>query len=510
VRAWARLATPTVVVFVNAVAFWFIRPNVPDLWAARARASAVRHGVGLTYWFSWFGGSTPANYSVITPYVSAKLGTELVAAAAAVVLIAIVTVLVVNTPRPQLAAMTAAFAVVVNLWCGRVPFLLGCAFGAAALLCVQRRAKVGAAVLSVGAVLASPVAGVFLCLALPGVVLTGSLRRYRMAALVAAASAGTALVTLAVVFGTPGTEPFPAYLLGEIALILALMYWSAPSDHVRVTLLASGVAAVVLYIVPTGLGANLSRLALFGLPPAVVAVSRRPARILTMLVTPILVLGLLSSASAIRSAISPGSSADYYAPLAAEMDALPAADYRLELVGARHAAYAALLDHAVLARGWETQEDHVLAGRLEQPSLDAQTYRGWLDDNAVGFVAVNLPGGNTPEGRLIADDRPGYLRPIWRSAHWQLFAVARRRPIVAMPAKLTASTQSALTVRIPCTCRAVLRIRWSKFLHVAPDLARGTPDSIEDTYAPMLGRGLDGWTTLATNRAGTYVLTGSL
>ena len=68
---------PSLVAVVNGVLFVLLRPDVNDLWAARARASAVLHGVGLTYWFSWFGGgSTPGNYSVVTPYLSAYLGTE--------------------------------------------------------------------------------------------------------------------------------------------------------------------------------------------------------------------------------------------------------------------------------------------------------------------------------------------------------------------------------------------------------------------------------------------------
>src|SRR6476469_3074783 len=123
----ARKHGPTVLVLVNAVAFCIVRPGVPDLWAARARASAVGHGVGLTYWFSWFGGSTPGNYSVITPYLCAQLGTELVAAAA-VVVTAVATALLRGTARPEVAAYVAAFGVLGNLWCGRVPFLVGSAF----------------------------------------------------------------------------------------------------------------------------------------------------------------------------------------------------------------------------------------------------------------------------------------------------------------------------------------------------------------------------------------------
>ena len=65
--------------------FCVARPDVGDLQAALARESAARHGVGLTYWFKWFGGgSTPGNYSVITPTLSAWFGTVLVGVVATV------------------------------------------------------------------------------------------------------------------------------------------------------------------------------------------------------------------------------------------------------------------------------------------------------------------------------------------------------------------------------------------------------------------------------------------
>ena len=70
---------PTAVAAANAFAFFAVRPNVGDLQAALARQSAATHGVGLVGWFQWFGGgSTPGNYSVITPYLSSLLGATLV------------------------------------------------------------------------------------------------------------------------------------------------------------------------------------------------------------------------------------------------------------------------------------------------------------------------------------------------------------------------------------------------------------------------------------------------
>ncbi len=506
-----RAHAPTAFVLVNAVAFYLVRPGVPDLWAARARASAVGHGVGLGYWFGWFGGSTPGNYSVITPYLSAKLGTELVAALAAVAITAMVTVLVRDTARPQAAAFVAAFGVVSNLWCGRVPFLLGSAFAVAALLCVQRRTRAAAAALAVLSVLASPVAGAFLCLGLSGVVFTARLRQYRTTAWCAVAGAAATLIALAALFGAPGTEPYPFHLIGEVVLLLALMLVSAPPDHLRVTLLTAGLAAFAAFLVPNGMGSNVARLALFCLPPAAVALSRRPDRALAVLSAPVLVLSAFSSQSAILSAANPGSSTAYYAPLAGELDTLPAmTDYRLELVGAKHAAYAALLDHATLARGWETQQDRALNAQVNARSLDVRSFRDWLDDNAVGYVAVNLPGGTTPEARLVAHAGPGLLRPIWRSAHWELFGVTGPTPIVGMPAVLTASSQSALTVQVPCRCTVPLHVRWSRFLAVEASLPNDTADSIEDAAHATLVSDREGWTMLSANRAGTYVLSGSL
>src|SRR5947209_4881855 len=144
-RPQAREVAPTAFVLINAIGFYLLRPGVPDLWAARARAFAAGHGVGLTYWFGWFGGSTPGNYSVLTPYVCSALGTEAATAIAAVATSALATVLLRTTRRPTAAAFVAAFGVVINLWCGRVAFLVGAALAVAALLFVMRRRTVPAA-----------------------------------------------------------------------------------------------------------------------------------------------------------------------------------------------------------------------------------------------------------------------------------------------------------------------------------------------------------------------------
>ena len=509
----ARVA-PVAFVAVNAVVFWLVRPDVPDLWAARARAAAAAHGVGLTYWFSWFGGSVPGGYSVMTPFLSAVAGAEVVAAVAAVAVSTTAVPLLLGTRRPTAAAWVAAIAVVTNLWCGRVPFLLGAAFAVPSLLMVLRRRPVAAGALAVLSVAASPVAGAFLVLVLSGALLTRGLRQHRASALVTGGCGLGSLALVAILFGSPGPEPFPPYLLAESLAAVALMLLLGTSRHLRVTLVVSAAAALVVFAVPNGLGANFARLALFCLPAAAVALSPRRRAAVAALVAPIIVLGGLTSVSAAQSAAKPGSHPSYYAALAAELDTRPGlADHRLELVSPGWAAYAVLAGQAMLARGWETQSTRALDAVVYSRSLDAAGYRAWLDDNAVGYVAINTGGSaSTPEARLVGSGRLGFLRLVWSHASWRLYHVRRATPVVEAPARLDAWSQAAIRVRVPRAGQTLVRVRWSRFLTASPLLPAATAGSQAnrgDGYHPTLSPGPGGWTTLVTNRPGTYVLTGA-
>lgn len=501
-RAGGLLLSAPLFVVVNAVVFVLLRPGVPDLWAARARASAAADGVGLTYWFGWFGGSTPGGYSVLAPYLCAWAGTEVVAAVCAVAIGGLAPLLLGDTRRPVAASWMAAVGVVVNLWCGRVPFLLGTACAVGAVLFVRRRRRIPAGLLAVLTALASPVAGAFLGLALSGVLLAPATRAYRATALSATACAFGALAAIALAFGAPGPEPFPAYLLAEVGVALLLMSLATPrGGHLRITLVVSGVAALVVFSVPNGLGANFVRLALFWLPAVAVASSPVRSRVVVLLMAPILVFAGLTSVSAAQSASRPASHAAYYAALAAKLDSLPdVGNHRLELVNVPHAAYAALLGHAPLARGWETQRDRALNAELHDGSLGSLEYRSWLKANAVGYVAIDGIG-RSDEARLVLGGRLPDLREVWREDSWRLYQVLDATPIVDSPAILTSATQAAISVHVPCACRTLVRVRWSRFL-------TASPPSADDADAPTLAASAAGWTTLTTDRPGTYVLRG--
>ncbi len=515
---WQRLApaAPTLVLAANAVAFFLLRPDVNDLWAARARASAVSHGVGLTYWFSWFGGgTTPGNYSVLTPSLSAALGCELVVAVAAVAVTALGTVAVRHTRRPLAAAWVLAVVTAANLWSGRVPFLLGAAFALGALLALQRRHRTGTVLLTVLAVLSSPVPGAFLVLGLSGTFITTRTREWRPIIAWCASSALVAALAVALVFGTPGPEPFGFRLALGTCVGLALLYLARPADHLRTTILWSFPIVLAVFALPNGMGSNVTRFVWFCLPVAVVATSTRGRRLVALLLTPVVAAGVWGTVRDLRSATLPISSVGFYQPLATELDRIPdVRSYRVEVVNhGAHAAYDALLDHALLARGWETQADTALNRALHTDPLDATTYKVWLDNNAVGYVAlpaVSVSGYS--EYDLVRSGRAGYLRPIWRSTDWTLYEVTHPTPIAGAPARVVRHSQSALTVSLPCRCTVNVRVRYSKFLQATlerPNAGRRQGAATRRVTATLRDDGT-GWTTLAAPRPGRYTLTGSI
>ena len=513
-RVDGRLLVPTLFAAVNAVAFLIVRPDVNDLWAARARASAMADGVGLTYWFSWFGGgSTPGNYSVLTPTLSALVGSELLVALAALAVTVVGTVALRGTRRQSAGAWVLAYVASVNLWSGRVPFLVGGVAALGAIITLRHGKRAATVALTLLSILLSPVCGAFLALGLSGTYLTTATRQWRPIIAWCVGSAAAALLGVAVVFGTPGPEPFSTGLALQVVISLGLLWVARPPGHLRTTIQWSVVVVIALYLVPNGMGSNYARFVWFCLPVVVVATTRRP-RLTAVLLIPILLWGTSGTLTDLRNAARPISSVGYYLPLADQLDrAADLANYRVEVVNhGAHAGYDALLGRVMLARGWETQEDVELNTALTEDPLDPVTYKVWLDNNAVGYVALpSTTVRSYPEYDLVASGDAPYLREIWHTPQWRLFQVEHPIPIVSPPATIVGHTQSTLTVDVSCRCTVNVRIRYSKFLDAARRVPAGS--------TPRPGRGAakavvadDGshWTTITTTVPGRYVLSGSL
>ncbi|MGN6607167.1 MAG: hypothetical protein ACTHMS_09195 [Jatrophihabitans sp.] len=494
---WRRLGLPLLVTALHAVLFVVIQPEVPDLEAALARGEAAAHGVGLTYWFQWFGGgSPPAQYSVLSPWLSAWLTAPVVGALATLACTPLADRLLVRTAHRSLGVWVTVATAGCSLWSGRIAFALGAAFALVALVGMRERRPVVAVVGVLGAAASSPVAAAFLAVGLGAAGLTDPKRR-RLAWTLGAVALAT-LGTVAVLFGSPGPATFRLPSVLGIVGCGVLLLLARPHRAVRMVVVATVVAAPVVMLVPNGLGSSLGRLAYIALPVAVAATASVSRRFAVLLVAPAVVAGGLMTVHDVRVATRPAAEPSYYDGLRAELlhvRDLP--QYRLEVVQSRsfHTASYALLDRAALATGWETQTLNRYDAVLTSARLDASRYRSWLDDNAVGYLAFDRrsPDRIDREYLLVAHGL-GYLRPVWRDATWTLYRVSRPTPIVAAPARLLTATQSTLTFRSPCACTVHVRVRYSEYL----DVDRG------GTIAPAP----DGWTVLSVPAPGTYELAG--
>ena len=494
-------------VVVNSVAFLFVRPGVNDLWAARARASAASHGVGLGYWFSWFGGgATPGNYSVLTPYVSAVVGAEVLGVISALGIVAAAWIALRHSRHASWALMIVAIGASANLWSGRIPFLFGSVFAVLAFGAVRVKRPIPAAALSILSVFCSPVSGAFIGLGLAGTFISEPTKDYRRICTTTVAAVGAALVFVAVAFGNPGAENFSIWLTLEILGGLVLCLWAAPAPWVRTTIWLSFVVVILLFLIPNGLGSNIMRWGWFYVPVAVIATSSRRLPIALLLVATMVGAGVQSTAQDLANSTDPTAATAFYKPLANELDTIgDLTSYRVEVIShgfseGSHAGDDALLNHAMLARGWETQEDEAYNSILGSPSLTAVSFKVWLDNNAVGYVAIpRRTVKSSPEYDVVADGTP-YLTQVWESEDWQLFRVTSPTPIIEKPATVLHRSQARLVVNIPCACAISVRLRYSKFLEAAT--ASGMAATVADDGS--------GWTVLTTRAAGQYVLEGHL
>jgi hypothetical protein len=497
---------PSLVGALNALACIIVAPNVNDIFAANARESAVLHGVGLKYWFGWFGGgSTPGNYSVLTPYLSAAIGAITLAGIATAAITPVAWLALRESAHPVAGAWVVAFTAGLNLWCGRVPFALGCLMSVAMIVFVMRRRVWVAATFGVLAVASSPVSGAFVLIALAGVFLTRP--PWRRICVQACAPIGVSLLVVAFLFGQPGPETFSFVQLLQLEGALGFMLLAASPDWLRTSIWLTLIAGPVIFVVPNGLGDNILRFAWYCLPAAVVATSLRRLRIALFAVSAALALSTKQSVGDVFAGAQQTASPGYYTSLEKELGSLRSSllTYRLEVVDdGTHTADSVLLDHAMLARGYEYQEDNALNKILASKSLNDTEYKVWLDNNAVGYVAIaGTHRKLTPEYALVSTNRPDYLSAVWHDDKWTVYRVHDPNPIVKKPVTVVAFSQSALVLRVPCACAFTVRVRKPANLHAVT--TRPKESRTPGVTAKLKDDGF-GWTTMTTTKPGTYTL----
>ena len=432
-------ALAAVLAVVAAVAGW----RGGDLPAALYRITLF-HRHGLTLWDSqWYGGHWTLDYSVIFAPLAGVIGLHLTEIAAVAVAAFSFDRLVVGRygRSARLGSIAFALGTLVQVAIGQLPFLMGEAFGLAALWAATRRRWGIAAVLAACAALASPLAGAFVGLAVGAwLVSQWPVDRARLIPLVGAALVPVAALSL--LFPGQGAMPFPFkdFAFELVVFGLALAFLPRSSRVLRIGVGLYLVAFVFAFVLHTPVGGNIERLGeAFG--PAVVAVALWPVRrvLLAVIAVPLVILQWAPAIAAIsRNAVDPSNNQAYFTPLVSYLTDHANPPGRVEIVPTLlhwEAAYAA--PSVRLARGWERQLDTADNAIFYTPgALTPASYQAWLLANGVRFVALpdaKLDYAGKAEGQLVLAGVPG-LHQVWHDKHWRVFGVAGATGIVSGPA----------------------------------------------------------------------------
>ena len=487
---------PALVLAGALVLVWLlVDPRTPDLAAQVYRVGLYRK-VGFAVWDEhWYAGHHLPGYSLLFPPLGALLGTR--AAGGLCVLASSSLFAVLLAGRYGRGARWGALAFVVaalgDVWLGRLAFALGVAIALGAVLAYVRGPWPLAALLAALAAAGSPVAGLLLGLAaLAGAVYERSLRPL----LVLAVPAALIVLPLSALFPEGGTEPFPflSFLAtAGVVLLFSTAVW-------RVDRLLRIVGPLYLFIcvgcllIPSPIGSNIERFGVLLAAPLLLAARPR--------------LGLLGSVALVAIGVwvlwgpvretaavdpSPATSASYYVPVERFLDGLRGGPVRIEVPFTRsHWEAAWLAPKVSLARGWEKQLDERYDRPLLGGHLNAASYRGWLDREAVSYVALpdaELDPSSAVEGRLIEAGLP-YLKLVSRSRHWRIYAVADPWPIVTGPAVLTSLGHESFALVARAAGTIEVRIHDTRYwtLVAGRGCVGGGPEGFTRVRAAAAGR----------------------
>jgi hypothetical protein len=450
---WPRVA-PVLTAGLLAAVYVIVSPPTQDLAAHLFRAQLfAQQGFGLWNDY-WYGGHHILGYSVLFPAISALLTPQLAAALAATATAAVFEPLVRRHfgERAWLGAALFGAATAINLYTGRLPLAFGALPALAAIAALDRGHTASAAGLAFLSALCSPVAALFAALAAAGYALGAALPGRRIAAALPGAAVAVAALApvalLAIAFPEGGTEPFGATTLVPVLVVCAVTVVAAPrtAPALRAGAVVYALATVILFVIPSPVGSNIARLGtLLAAPLAALIWWRRRAVLLALAAPALLYIGWQAPVRDVAAvAGDPSTTTAYYQPLLRFLTAQPGGrmrEFRVEIPFTNsHWEADRVAARVPLARGWERQLDVADNPVFYDGRLNAATYERWLHRNAVRYVALpdaRLDYSARAEGALIRGGL-AYLRPVMRSAHWRVFAVADPTPIAQGAATLTA------------------------------------------------------------------------
>ncbi|MEV5317098.1 MFS transporter [Streptomyces sp. NPDC052687] len=518
-----------------------------DLAAQDAWAEFVGRHPDSAYNLAWYGGMHPVSYSVVSPYLMSVLGVRTTMMIAGTLSAGLLTMILVRSRAvraPLWPALAGVFGLLGNAASGRVTFGLGTLFALAAVAAVfcwpyrwrhKRWAKaLCAAPLAALATMSSPVAGLFVGL----VAVALFLQKRRPGAWALGLGPSVVVAVSAWAFPFSGTQPmaFGSAVLPMLYALLVFLLVPREWVTVRITSAVYFLAVLLVWLISSQIGSNITRLAMLFAGVALVAAlpftvprSRKWYALVVSFAGFVGWIGFKSVDDVVHT--TPRASwARELAPLVNELQQVGAGKGRVEVVpAASHREASALAPYVNLARGWNRQADMERNPLFYDDTLNSANYHLWLKRWAVHFVVLpkDEPDGDggQRERELVQRGLP-YLEQIWGDANWQLFRVKNPTPLADPPATVERAEQGEMTLRVGRPGRILIRVPYSPWLQLVDaegkgvegpretEESRSRPEGEPKTYENVNGCLMeteedeegDTWTLLLAPRAGTYRL----
>jgi hypothetical protein len=215
-------------------------------------------------------------------------------------------------------------------------------------------------------------------------------------------------------------------------------------------------------------GSNATRLGpLIAGPLAALLWWRRRTVALLVALLPLLYLQWQAPVRDVRTADDNGEvTFPYFQPMMSYLSRQPGPPFRIEIPFTLfHWEAYEVAPEFPLARGWERQLDTKYNALFYGGRLAADRYDAWLHQLAVRYVAVadaDLDYSARQEVALIDRGLP-FLRLVYRSRHWRVYAVADPTPIAQGSATLSDLGPNWMTLHAHATGKTLIRVRWSPY-----------------------------------------------
>jgi hypothetical protein len=450
------------------------------------RTFLVRDGA-LVWDNFWYAGTYPlASYSLLYYFPAALVGNlPLVFAAAVASTVLFASIVLREWGRAALwPARVFGVLAAAPMFTGLYAYSLGFTAMLATLKLLQLRRLRLAAVVAALTVGFSPLAFAFLCLIVGAYAISGRkiARRHVWFGVGLGVAAGIELLALVLFPAATGSYPFHWVDFVSVLVVTSLGLLVARNARGAGPLVAFyalwGLGSVVVFIVPSPLGDNWTRLSAFVFPIMLLSASLagfRPRRLVVLALAAAFAYNLVPYALLVPSRLDNDTQqASFWRPAIRFLRGHDQPGFRVEVVPTAEHWEAYFIPKAgfPLARGWYRQLDVADNPALYKNHLDADAYRSWLRSNAVRYILLSTTtpldwDGGPQEERVLRSPSSG-LRVVFRSRNWTIYELPHATPLLTGPADpvVTSVGHTAIGGTVFAPGRYLLRSHYSPYLRL--------------------------------------------